>query len=51
MGAGGLGQQVHIAISLFLESKVATLTIAIFLLVNCVDFLSSWIRKKLDVNL
>jgi len=51
VGAGGLGQQVHIAISLFLESKVATLTIAIFLLVNCVDFLSSWIRKKLDVNL
>jgi len=51
VGAGGLGQQVHIAISLFLESRVATLTIAIFLLVNCVDFLSSWIRKKLDVNL
>lgn len=51
VGAGGLGQQVHISISLFLESRVSTLTIAIFLLVNLVDFLSNRIRKRLNAKL
>ncbi len=48
VGAGGLGQQMHISISLFLESRLATLTIATFILVNAVDLLSGWLRRRLD---
>jgi len=48
VGAGGLGQQIHISISLFLESRLATLTLAVFLLVNAVDLLSGWLRRRLD---
>ncbi len=48
VGAGGLGQQMHISISLFLESRLATLVIATFVLVNAVDLLSGWMRRKLD---
>ncbi len=48
VGAGGLGQQIHIAISLFLESRLATLTLAIFLLVNAVDLASGWLRRRLE---
>ncbi len=48
VGAGGLGQQMHISISLFLESRLATLALATFILVNAVDLLSGWMRRKLD---
>ena len=48
VGAGGLGQQMHISISLFLESRLATLALATFILVNVVDLLSGWMRRKLD---
>ncbi len=50
VGAGGLGQQMHISISLFLESRIATLTIATFILVNAVDLLSGWMRRRLDAS-
>ena len=50
VGAGGLGQQMHISISLFLESRLATLTIATFILDNAVDLLSGYLRRKLEAT-
>jgi phosphonate transport system permease protein len=46
VGAGGLGQRIHIAISLFLENQLLTLLIAIYLLVTIVDYLSAYLRRK-----
>ena len=46
VGAGGLGQQMHIAISLFLESRLVTLIAAVFILVNAVDLMSGYLRRK-----
>lgn len=46
VGAGGLGQRIHIAISLFLENQLLTLIIAIYLLVTVVDYLSAYLRRK-----
>jgi phosphonate transport system permease protein len=46
VGAGGLGQRIHIAISLFLENQLLTLIIAIYLLVTLVDYLSAYLRRK-----
>jgi len=50
VGAGGIGQQIHISISLFLESRLATLTIAILILVNAVDLLSGYLRRRLEAR-
>ncbi len=47
VGAGGLGQQIQIAISLFLENKLLTLIIAIYLMVTVVDYLSAYLRRRL----
>jgi phosphonate transport system permease protein len=47
VGAGGLGQQIQIAISLFLESKLLTLILAIYLMVTLVDYLSAYLRRRL----
>jgi phosphonate transport system permease protein len=47
VGAGGLGQQIQIAISLFLENKLLTLILAIYLMVTVVDYLSSYLRRRL----
>jgi phosphonate transport system permease protein len=47
VGAGGLGQQIQIAISLFLEHRLLTLIIAIYLIVTAVDALSASIRSRL----
>jgi len=47
VGAGGLGQRIHIAISLFLENRLLTLLIAIYILVTVVDYLSSYLRRKI----
>lgn len=47
VGAGGLGQQIQIAISLFLENKLLTLIIAIYLMVTVVDYLSAFLRRRL----
>ncbi len=47
VGAGGLGQRLHIAISLFLEQKLLTYIIAIYCIVTVVDFLSATFRRRL----
>lgn len=47
VGAGGLGQQIQIAISLFLENKLLTLILAIYLMVTLVDYLSACLRRRL----
>jgi phosphonate transport system permease protein len=47
VGAGGLGQQIQIAISLFLDHKLLTLVLAIYLMVTLVDALSAALRRRL----
>jgi phosphonate transport system permease protein len=47
VGAGGLGQQIQIAISLFLENKLLTLILAIYAMVTLVDYLSAFLRRRL----
>jgi hypothetical protein len=44
--AGGLGQRIQIAISLFLEHQLLTLLIFIYILVTIVDYLSAYLRRK-----
>lgn len=46
VGAGGLGQRIQIAISLFLEHQLLTLLIFIYVLVTIVDYLSAYLRRK-----
>ena len=45
VGAGGLGQRIHIAISLFLENQLLTLLVAIYIVVTVVDYLSAYLRR------
>jgi phosphonate transport system permease protein len=47
VGAGGLGQQIQIAISLFLEHRLLTLILAIYVIVTVVDYLSAFLRRRL----
>lgn len=47
VGAGGLGQQIQIAISLFLEHRLLTLIFAIYLIVTVVDALSTYLRSRI----
>jgi phosphonate transport system permease protein len=47
VGAGGLGQRIHIAISLFLEHQLLTLILAIYVMVIIVDALSAFLRRRL----
>ena len=47
VGAGGLGQQIQIAISLFLEHRLLTLILAIYIIVTLVDHLSASLRNRL----
>ncbi len=46
VGAGGLGQRIHIAISLFLENQLLTLILTIYILVTLVDYLSAYLRRR-----
>ena len=46
VGAGGLGQRIHIAISLFFEQQLLTLILAIYILVTIVDYISAYLRRK-----
>lgn len=46
VGAGGLGQQLYMALSLFQLSKAATLIIAMLLLSWGVESLSRWLRQQ-----
>jgi phosphonate transport system permease protein len=47
VGAGGLGQQIHVAMSLFLERRLLTLVLAIYVIVTVVDAFSTLVRRKL----
>lgn len=47
VGAGGLGQRIYIAISLFLEHQLLTLILAVYLMVTLVDVLSAYLRRRL----
>lgn len=47
VGAGGLGQRIYIAISLFLENRLLTLILAVYLMVTLVDVLSAYLRRRL----
>jgi phosphonate transport system permease protein len=47
VGAGGLGQRVYVAISLFHEHQLLTLILAIYLIVTLVDALSAYLRARL----
>jgi phosphonate transport system permease protein len=47
VGAGGLGQRIHIAISLFHEHQLLTLILAIYLIVTVVDASSAYLRARL----
>jgi len=47
VGAGGLGQRIHIALSLFLDNQLLTLILAIYVMVTLVDALSAWLRRRL----
>jgi phosphonate transport system permease protein len=47
VGAGGLGQRIHIAVSLFLEHQLLTLLVAIYVVVTLVDYLSAYLRSLL----
>jgi len=46
VGAGGLGQRIHIAISLFLGNQLLTYLIFIYALVTAADYLSAYLRRK-----
>ena len=46
VGAGGLGQRIYIAISLFLENQLLTLLIVLYALVTAADYLSAYLRRK-----
>ena len=47
VGAGGLGQRIYVAISLFHEHQLLTLILAIYVIVTLVDVLSAYLRSKL----
>jgi len=47
VGAGGLGQRIHIAISLFLENQLLTYLIFIYALVTIADYLSAYLRRRI----
>jgi phosphonate transport system permease protein len=47
VGAGGLGQRIYVAISLFDEQGLMTLILAIYLIVTLVDALSAYLRARL----
>ena len=46
VGAGGLGQRIHLAISLFLDHQLLTLIFTIYIMVTVVDLLSGWLRRR-----
>lgn len=46
VGAGGLGTELHLSLSLFDFHRTATLVLALIVLVMLVDALSGWIRRQ-----
>jgi phosphonate transport system permease protein len=47
VGAGGLGQRIHMALSLFHDHQLLTLLLAVYAMVSLVDALSAWLRARL----
>ena len=47
VGAGGLGQQIMIAVSLFFENQLLTLLMAVYVMVTLVDGASAYLRRRL----
>lgn len=47
VGAGGLGQRIHVALSLFHDRQLLTLILAVYAMVTLVDVLSAWLRARL----
>ena len=47
VGAGGLGQRIYVAISLFHEHQLLTLILATYLIVTLVDAFSGYLRTRL----
>ena len=47
VGAGGLGQRIYMAISLFHEHQLLTFILAIYVMVTLVDALSAWLRARI----
>lgn len=47
VGAGGLGQMLHVTLSLFQQSKASSVIMAMLAMVLLVDALSSWLRARL----
>jgi len=47
VGAGGLGQRIHVSISLFLDHQLLTLILAIYVMVTLVDVLSAYLWRRL----
>ncbi len=47
VGAGGLGQKIHVALSLFWHHQLLTYLLTLYFLVLAVDTLSAYLRQKL----
>jgi phosphonate transport system permease protein len=47
VGAGGLGQRIHVAISLFHDHQLLTFILTIYAVVTAVDVLSAYLRGRL----
>ncbi|HZY03858.1 MAG TPA: ABC transporter permease subunit [Anaeromyxobacteraceae bacterium] len=47
VGAGGLGRELYVALSLFQGRRATTLILAILALVTAVDLFSGWLRGRL----
>ncbi|HYQ80794.1 MAG TPA: phosphonate ABC transporter, permease protein PhnE, partial [Anaeromyxobacteraceae bacterium] len=47
VGAGGLGRELYVALSLFQGRRAAALILAILALVTAVELLSGWLRARL----
>jgi phosphonate transport system permease protein len=47
VGAGGLGQMLYVALSVFKTHEAATLLLAMIAIVIAVDLLSAWLRRYL----
>lgn len=46
LGAGGIGIELKVAMDMFEYSRAATIILALFALVLCVEHTSSWLRRR-----
>jgi len=47
VGAGGIGRDIYVAISLFHYQQLSTLLLVTLVAVTVVDYLSAWVRSLL----